>query len=80
MVPTIAIAHTFCASRDTWVVLTNAGIFLRGLKLYRPLCIENFFSKRRCKLICDVAGIEPIPLHCSVMGQSVTTSPVFQSQ
>ena len=28
-------AHTFCASRDTrlWVVLTNSGIFLGGLKL-----------------------------------------------
>ena len=37
-VPTIVIAHTFCASPDTRiflsVVLTNAGIFLRGLKLF----------------------------------------------
>ena len=36
-VPTIVIAHTFCASRDTRVflsvMLTNTGIFLRGLKL-----------------------------------------------
>ena len=37
-VPTFVTAHTFCASRDTWVsflwvVPTNTGIFLRGLKL-----------------------------------------------
>ena len=37
-VPTIIIAHTFCASPDTWIsilspMLTNTGIFLRGLKL-----------------------------------------------
>ena len=37
MVPTIVIAHTFCASRDTRVflsvMLSNSVIFLRGLKL-----------------------------------------------
>ena len=38
-VPTSVTAHTFCTSRDTrvsykWVVPTNIGIFLRGLKLY----------------------------------------------
>ena len=36
-VPTIVIAHTFCASRDTRVflsvMLSNSVIFLRGLKL-----------------------------------------------
>ena len=36
-VPTIVIAHTFCASPDTWIsyrqCLINSGIFLRGLKL-----------------------------------------------
>ena len=36
-VPTIIIAHTFCASRDTWVflsvMLSNTVIFLCGLKL-----------------------------------------------
>ena len=39
MVPTIVTAHTCCASRDArfsyrYLVLTNTGIFLRGLKLY----------------------------------------------
>ena len=36
-VPTIVIAHTFCASPDTRIsyrqCLINSGIFLRGLKL-----------------------------------------------
>jgi len=36
-VPTIVIAHTFCASRDTRVflsvMLSNSVIFLHGLKL-----------------------------------------------
>ena len=36
-VPTIVIAHKFCASRDTRgflsVMLSNTVIFLRGLKL-----------------------------------------------
>ena len=37
-VPTIVITHTFCTSRDSRVssvsvMLTNTGIFLRGLKL-----------------------------------------------
>ena len=41
-VPTIVTAHTFCASRDTrvsvlWVVHSNTGIFLRGLKLHQML-------------------------------------------
>ena len=35
--PTFVTAHTFCASRRysgfLWVVPTNTGIFLRGLKL-----------------------------------------------
>ena len=35
--PTIVIAHTFCASQDTWgflsVMLSNTVIFLRILKL-----------------------------------------------
>ena len=35
--PTIVIAHMFCASRDIWgflsVMLSNRVIFLRGLKL-----------------------------------------------
>ena len=34
-VPTIVIAHTFCASRGfLWVVPNNTGIFLCSLKLY----------------------------------------------
>ena len=37
-VPSIVTAHTFCASYDTrvflWVVATNTGIFLLGLKLF----------------------------------------------
>ena len=33
-VPTIVTAHTFCGSRDTWVVPTNTRIVLRSLKLF----------------------------------------------
>ena len=57
-VPTIVTVHTFCASRDTWVSLwvvpTNTGIFLRGLKLYEesrtyqmPLVSQKKILQRR---------------------------------
>ena len=37
--------------------------------------------EQRCKLnVWRRPGIEPIPLHCSVMDQSMTTFPFFQSQ
>ena len=50
-VPTIFIAHVFCASRDTRVflsvMLTNTVIFLPGLKLSIDLCKYQWYPKRK---------------------------------
>ena len=51
--PTIVIAHTFCASSDTGgfllVMLTNTGVFLRGLNYAEKVDLRKYswYLKRK---------------------------------
>ena len=65
--PTIVIAHTICASPDKYrgfllVMLTNAGIFLRGLKLAEKVDLSKYSWYPKTKLGVAMHSLELIEL------------------